>query len=119
MIPSHISLLTSHVLLRLASPHERSHEPAVDLPGHQIHVEPGALEKLPGVVHPVDPGRFDVHPGEAGLREEGLELLLLERPGHAPDPELHAPPYLVRHLAPDHDVRYREPPPRLEHPEGF
>src|SRR5436309_3519876 len=59
----------------------------------------------------------DVH--ESRLRQEALVVLLLQRAGHAPHPELHALAHGGGNLAADHHIRHSEPAAGLENAEGF
>src|SRR5215467_12691672 len=92
---------------RLASPHERADELAVD-GGDGVGTEPRAGENVTRALGRVDTRRLHVDVFEPGLREFAAVLALLERPGDASDPELDAAADLGRHL-PAHDhVRHGE-----------
>ena len=82
-------------------------------------VESGAREKRGGVLRLVDARRLDGRILESRLREQRDELLLLERAGHAADPELHVLAHVIGNGAAHDDVGDREPPARLEHAERF
>src|SRR5262245_49494109 len=90
----------------LARADECTHERAVD--SRHVYVFPGLEEEITGVLGAIDASRLEIDRLETSLAELGSVLTLLERAGHAPDPELDAAADLKGHLAPHHDVRYRE-----------
>src|ERR671930_1727957 len=95
-------------------PDERAHELAVHRWRDRVGIEAGAGEELARVLDAIDPGRLDVDGLEARLRELLPVLTLVERPGHAADPQLDALSDRVRHLAADDHVGDGEPAPRLQ-----
>src|SRR5215471_10510916 len=101
---------------RLARPDERTHELAVD--GGHVDIVSSLEEKIAGVFGAIDPGGLEIDGLEARLAELGPVLALLERARHAPDPELHAPANLRRHLAAHHHVGHGEAPGTLRRTPG-
>src|SRR5579875_2991194 len=91
-------------IVRFLRPYEGAHELAFNLRGDGLSIDPGALEKLADIFHPVDAGGFDLN----SLKPSGFKfsalLLLFERPCHTARPQLYASPDIGRSLAPDYDI---------------
>src|SRR5215468_3883733 len=104
---------------RLARANERAHEHAIDLRRDRVGVDTGAGQEITGIFHSVDSCRLHVDSLEAGLGKLIAVLLLLERAGHAADPELDALANGRRHLAAHHDVGHGKATAGLEHAKGF
>src|SRR5262249_26342973 len=102
---------------RLARPDERTHELAVS--GGYVDVRPGAAKEIAGVLGAIDAGRLEVDRVEAGFLELAAILALLERTSYTPDPKLHAPADLGRHLAAHHNIGHRKASARTEDAERF
>src|SRR5262245_13423795 len=74
---------------RLPRPDERTHELAVDR--REVDALPRLEKHIARILRAIDAGGLEIHRLEAGLAEPGAILALLQRAGHAPDPQLDAP----------------------------
>src|SRR5579884_1495920 len=57
-------------IVRFLRPYEGAHELAFNLRGDGLSIDPGALEELADIFHPVDAGGFDLN----SLKPSGFKL---------------------------------------------
>jgi len=57
-------------IVRFLRPYEGAHELAFNLRGDGLSIDPGALEELADIFHPVDAGGFDLN----SLKSSGFKL---------------------------------------------
>src|SRR5450759_3921924 len=101
----------------LAGAHECAGELAVNLGGNSLRVESHGYQELAGIGGGVDASRLDGRVVKAHFMKQVEELLLLERPGHASDPQFHGTAHFGRHLAAHDHVRHRKPAAGPQHTE--
>src|SRR4029453_14528373 len=103
----------------LASTDEGAHKLFVRQRRQLGDIRTGPGQKLPGVVHPVYPGRFDLDIREPGALQLGNVLVLPQSACHAANPLLNITANLGRYVAPCDHVGDGKSPAWPKDPEGL
>src|ERR1019366_5210934 len=103
----------------LDGPNESTHELAVHLRRHRVHIDAFRREKLTRIFCAVDTRRLNVDLLKTCSGEFAAIFVISERPRHTPDPQKHALADFWRDCASGNDIGNRNAPPRLQHPEGL